>query len=281
MRILITNDDGYKAKGIKELVDILRPYGDLTVVAPKHVQSATSMAVTMGLRPIAVKTLSESASEKWMYVDASPASCVKFGISIEMEDKLPDIVVSGINHGGNYATAALYSGTLGAAQEAALAGFPSIGVSLDSLAEDADFSVVARYFPAIFEALTANPAERFGIYYNVNFPAVKPEKVKGIRIAGQGVIRWVKEFTPFDYSIFEKKGITPKDMGMPALPEIEPGEEVYVMGGEVVRDPANGPYSDVNLIKDGYITITAHSILTADSEEAARLKSAGIESLVK
>ena len=108
MKILVTNDDGYRAKGIKALVEILRPYGEILVVAPKYVQSGTAMGVTMGYKPIAVKKLSEAPGESWYYLDGTPASCVKFGVGdLCPEDCPPDVIVSGINHGGNYATAAL------------------------------------------------------------------------------------------------------------------------------------------------------------------------------
>ena len=107
MKILVTNDDGFEAKGISELVEILRPYGDLTVVAPKKPQSGMSMAVSMGLRPIAVRKLSEKPGERWWYLDGTPASCIKYGIDNIFWPERPDLVVSGINHGSNAATAAL------------------------------------------------------------------------------------------------------------------------------------------------------------------------------
>ena len=281
MKILVTNDDGYRAKGIKTLVEILKPYGDILVVAPKYVQSGTSMGVTMGYKPIAVKKLSEAPGEVWYYLDGTPASCVKFGVGELYGEEVPDVIVSGINHGGNYATAALYSGTLGAAMEGALMKIPSIAVSLDSLEADADFSVVERHFPALFETLMSHLPERFGIVYNLNFPAVAPEAVKGVRIPGQGVIRWVREYAPFDPGFYERKGLMPHSLGIRNIPDPEPEEDFFVMGGTVVRDPDNGPDSDVELIAGGYITLTAHSILTTDAEEQDRLRAIGLEELIR
>ena len=277
MKILVTNDDGYRAKGLKTLVQILKPYGEITVVAPKYVQSGSSMGVTMGYKPIAVKQLSSTPGESWYYLDGMPASCVKFGVGELYGDRLPDVIVSGINHGGNYATAALYSGTLGAAMEGALMQIPSIAVSLDSLDLDADFSVVERHFPPLFEQIMSHLPERFGLVYNLNFPAVAPDEVKGLRIPGQGVIRWVREYAPFDPGIYERKGLSPRSLGIHTIPEPEPEEAVYVMGGTVVKDPANEEDSDVELISKGYITLTAHSILTTDREEQDRLRSLGME----
>lgn len=281
MKILVTNDDGYRAKGIKALVDILRPYGDILVVAPKYVQSGTAMGVTMGYKPIAVKRLSRKRGETWYYLDGTPASCVKFGAGeLCTENTLPDVIVSGINHGGNYATAALYSGTLGAAMEGSLMKIPSIAVSLDSLDPDADFSVVARYLPPIFEKLMQNMPDRFGLVYNLNFPAVPSEQVKGIKLAEQGVIRWVREYTPFDAGFYERKGLIPHVLGIRGIPDPEPEEDFYVMGGIVVKDPDNGPETDVERIAEGYITLTAHSIMTVDAPEQQRLRDLGLEKLI-
>lgn len=276
MRILITNDDGYQAKGLETLVKILRPLGELTVIAPKYHQSATSMAVTMGLRPIAVKTLC-TEPETWIYVDGTPASCVKYGIDEVYKDSMPDIVVSGINHGGNYATAACYSGTLGAAMEASLAGIPGIGVSLDDMRADADFSVAEEYLPGILEKLLPNISKRFGIYYNINFPKVPCDEVKGIKIARQGIVHWEKEFEPFDEGLYERLGTTPARMGITALPEVEPGETVWYMKGICCDNENNVPEADHRYVKGGWITVTAHNLLTIDPEENARLKNMDIE----
>ena len=278
MKILVTNDDGYRSKGLRALVSILKPFGEITVVAPKYVQSGSSMGVTMGYKPIAVKKLSEAPGEVWYYLDGTPASCVKFGIgNLFGETDLPDVIVSGINHGGNYATAALYSGTVGAATEGALVCVPSIAVSLDSLDDDADFSVVAAHFPALFRRLMDNLPGRFGLLYNLNFPSVAPEAVQGVRIAEQGVIRWVREYAPFDPGIYGRKGVSPESLGIRIIPDPEPGEELYVMGGTVVKDPDNRADSDVELIARGFITITAHSILTTDAQEQDRLRALGFE----
>ena len=142
MRILVSNDDGYQARGIRSLVEALRQFGELTIVAPKSAQSGMSMAVSMGFKPIAVKHLYDLPGEDWWYLDGTPASCIKFGIDNIFWPAKPDLVVTGINHGNNAATATLYSGTIGAAMEGALYGIPAIGVSLDTFDEDADFSAV-------------------------------------------------------------------------------------------------------------------------------------------
>ena len=174
MKILITNDDGYKARGLEALIEIMRPFGEITVVAPKYHQSGMSMAISLGFKRIAVK---QTAPGRW-YLDGTPASCVKFGIdNILLGDKRPDVVVCGINHGSNAATASLYSGTLGAAQEAAVNGIVGIGVSLDDFSPEGDFSAVKALFPGIFSKIMEENPRRKGVYYNINVPKASLEEI--------------------------------------------------------------------------------------------------------
>lgn len=276
MRILVTNDDGYNYKGIRSLVKLLRPWGELTVVAPKYHQSGTSMGVNLGYRPVAAKMIGHSPSERWYYLDGTPASCVKYAFDeVYGIDELPDLVVSGINHGANAGAAALYSGTLGATQEAALAGVPAVGVSLDNLSRDADFSVVEELFPDILKTLMDNMSDKFGVYYNVNFPDIPVGQIKGVKLARQGIQHWYKEFRPYDYDIFDKLGIKPQEMGIAGFPAVEPGEEVFVMAGDLIGDARNDGSCDNILLSEGYITITVHTIDTTDYAELERLRMSG------
>lgn len=273
MRILITNDDGYEAKGIRVLADIMKKFGEVTVIAPKKHQSGMSMAVSLGFRQIAHKYLGDG----WHYVDATPASCVKFGLNTLFLDNFPDVVVSGINHGSNAATASCYSGTLGAAEEAALNGIPAIGVSLDTLHPDADFSGVQKYFGDIFSKLMADLPKKHGVYYNVNFPDIAADRIKGIRTGYQGLGRWVKEFKEWDAEHYRKFGITPEMLGQSSSPVIEEGEDLYMMVGEFLDDPRNSDDADHRLVNDGYISIVAHNVDCTDYQERARLDSNGLE----
>lgn len=276
MKILVCNDDGYNYAGIKHLVKILKPYGDIVVVTPKYHQSGASTAVTMGLKPIAVKKFIDEPGEQWWYLDATPASCVKWGLDEIFTDSLPDLLVSGINHGANAASAAIYSGTLGAAEEGALAGITSIGVSLDDMRVQADFTTVEQLFPRILEWILANRSTRYGVYYNVNFPRLAASEIKGVRLAKQGIAHWVKEFRPYDYDIFDKIGITPADMGIAGFPKVESGETVYVMMGDYKEDPRNDAESDCVLLSQGYITISVHNIDSTDYTELERLRKCDI-----
>lgn len=268
MRILITNDDGYQAKGIKVLAEIMKEFGEVTVIAPKTHQSGMSMAVSLGFKQIAHKDLGEG----WHYVDATPASCVKFGLNTMFLNDYPDVVVSGINHGSNASNASCYSGTLGAAEEAALNGIPAIGVSLDTLHPDADFSGVAAYFGEIFKKLMSDLPQKYGVYYNVNFPDIPAEDIKGVRIGYQGLGRWVREFKEWDLKHYEKYGITPELLGQSSHSVLEEGEELYMMVGDFEDDPRNTPEADHLLVKEGYVSIVAHNVDCTDYQEVERLK---------
>ena len=268
MRILITNDDGYEAKGIHVLCQIMKQFGEVTVIAPKKHQSGMSMAVSLGFRQIAHKNLGDG----WHYVDATPASCVKFGLNTLFLDNYPDVVVSGINHGSNAATASCYSGTLGAAEEAALNGIPAIGVSLDTLRPDADFSAVSEFFGEIFVKLMKDYPARHGVFYNVNFPNISAGQIKGSKVGYQGLGRWVREFKEWDVKHYEKYGLTPEMLGQSSTPVLEDGEDLYMMVGDFEDDPRNTADADHRIMADGYISITAHNVDSTDYQEIERLK---------
>lgn len=267
MRILITNDDGYKAKGIKVLADIMSRFGEVTVIAPKHHQSGMSMALSLGFKQISHKDLGDG----WHYIDATPASCIKFGLNTIFENNFPDVVISGINHGSNASVASCYSGTLGAAAEAALNGIPAIGVSLCTLHPDADFSAVEKYFGEIFTSLMNDYPKRHGIYYNVNFPNIPVSDIKGIRAGTQGIGRWVREFQEWDANYYAKYGVTPEMLGLSSNPVLEDGEKLYMMVGNFMDDERNTENADHRLVEQGYISIVAHNIDSTDHEETERL----------
>ena len=286
MRILITNDDGYQAKGIKVLAEIMKKFGEVTVIAAKTHQSGMSMAVPLGFKQIAHRNFGynnpnpykaskevEGHPVEWHYVDATPASCVKFGLNTMFLGNYPDVVVSGINHGSNAATASCYSGTLGAAAEAALNGIPAIGVSLDTLHPDADFSAVEKYFGDIFQKLMTELPQKHGIYYNVNFPDIPAEEIKGVRVGNQGRGRWVREFKEWDARHYAKYGLTPEMLGQSSNPVLEEGEDLYMMVGDFEDDATNTPEADHLLVAEGYISVVAHNIDCTDYCETDRLNS--------
>lgn len=270
MKIIITNDDGFEAKGIHSLVEIMRPFGELTIVSPKKPQSGMSMAVTMGHKPIAVKKLSETEGESWWYLDGTPASCVKFAIDNILYPERPDLVVSGINHGNNAATAAIYSGTIGAAMEGAVNGIPSIGISLDSYDPDADFSAIKALLPGLINQILEKRSGDKGQFFNINFPDLPASEIKGVKLCHMGMAHWEKEYQDY-HEFLERTGRQASAEALDYLNNLEEGEEVYVMAGDFTSDEGNCYPADHLLLEDGYITITPHNIDNSDHSEKDRL----------
>ena len=270
MRILITNDDGIEAKGLQALVGVLRAYGELTIVAPKRAQSGMSMAVTMGYKPIAVRHLEQKDGEDWWYLDGTPASCIKYGIDNVLYPERPDLVVSGVNHGSNAATASIYSGTIGAAMEGAVNRIPAIGVSLDAFSADADFSCVEALLPGILDRLLPQMDGRYGLFYNINFPALPADRIHGIRVTRMGRAHWEHEYQPYG-EFLTARGHVPSEDDCRYLAHLEPGEELVVMAGDFTDDGDNPAEADHLLLAQGYVTITPENIDNTDTREIERL----------
>ena len=269
MKILLSNDDGINAGGLQALADVMAGFGEVTVVAPKFHQSAMSMAVSLGKRKLAYKAVPEKGPGSWHYLDATPASCVKFGLEYFYEHRNPDLFVSGINHGSNAASAANYSATMGAAEEAAINGVKSIGVSLCNFSQDADFSVVSKYLPSIIEFLLNNwPEGKYGLFYNVNFPDVA--EPKGVRITRQGRGHWEREFQEWDLAALD--AYASSGFGLPSSNgTLEPGEKAYMMIGDFIDDEPSSQDADHVANNEGWITVTPCTIDSTDYEEYRRL----------
>ena len=256
--ILAINDDSINALGLMHLVNLFRRYGDITVVAPKEPQSAKAASLTMD-RPLHLAHLRDVEPEgdlggvRIYSLDGTPCDCAKMGINMFIEEgRMPDLVISGINHGSNASAAAIYSGTLGATKEAAMYGIPAIGFSIDTHEENPDFSIIDHYLDDIMDRFFDVPP-RIGTYLNINFPDIAPEQVRGIRMACQGRGRWHKEF----------------------VREIDPrGREIYWMVGEFMNLASGGEelYDDHILMRDGFITIVPHTVDTTDYPEMERLE---------
>lgn len=270
MRIIVTNDDGFDAKGIKVLAGILRAFGDLTIVAPKKPQSGMSMAITMGYKPIAVRKISEQPGESWWYLDGTPASCVKFAQDNILLPIQADLVVSGINHGSNAATASIYSGTIGAAMEGAVNSIPSIGVSLDSFDPDADFSAIEELLPGILDKLISKMEKGKGVFYNINFPALPASRIRGVKICHMAMAHWEKEYVDFN-EFLELKGRRATEEDLRYIAQAHPDEQIYVMAGDCIPHPQNRQDSDMVALKEGWITITPQNIDNTDFKEIDRL----------
>ncbi len=186
--ILVTNDDGIHAKGLHELIEVMRLFGDIAVIAPEVAMSGMSNAITAD-RPLRAVKLSEEPGMTVFKCSGTPVDCVKLGFNHLLE-RTPDYVVSGINHGANSSISVIYSGTMGAAIEGCLHGVPSIGFSLLDFNQDADFGKAKIYTARIFQALLENELPRYTCL-NVNIPVGVP---KGIKFCRQARGKWTEEF---------------------------------------------------------------------------------------
>lgn len=192
--ILVSNDDGITAPGIHTLVKVAKKIGDVVVVAPDSPQSGMGHAITIGNtlrldKSIALEDLDVEAYE----CSGTPADCVKLAKFHVLKDRRPDLVVSGINHGSNSSISVLYSGTMSAAIEGAIEGFPSIGFSLCDYGHDADFSHTEEFVEQIIRQAIENGIPE-NVALNVNFPKKNAEKIKGIKICRQAHAKWQEEF---------------------------------------------------------------------------------------
>lgn len=189
--ILITNDDGYNAPGLKKLVDIMRRLGDVVVVTSEQGQSAMGHAITIKV-PLYFKLAVEEPGYKEYITNGTPADCIKLGLH-KIVDKRPKLAVSGINHGSNSSINIIYSGTMAGALEASMGGIPSIGFSILDYSLEADFSLAEKYIESISKKVLENGLPE-GIALNVNFPKSNGSDYKGLKVCRQGKAYWKEDF---------------------------------------------------------------------------------------
>jgi 5'-nucleotidase len=188
--ILVCNDDGITAPGIRNLIEVAREFGDVVVVAPDKPQSAMGHAITINatlrVHPMRSDGILEYACS------GTPVDCIKLAVNKILHRK-PDLLVSGINHGSNASINVIYSGTMSAAMEGAMEGIPSIGFSLLDHSIDADFSA-AKHYARIIIGQALNDQMPDGICLNVNIPNVSTEMIQGIKVCRQARANWEEEF---------------------------------------------------------------------------------------
>ncbi|MGF1638157.1 MAG: 5'/3'-nucleotidase SurE [Cyclobacteriaceae bacterium] len=190
--ILVSNDDGITAKGIKVLVELMKTLGEVVVVAPDGPQSGMGHAITVG-NTLRLTEINEFEGVKSYQCSGTPADCVKLAKHHIFKSKKPDLVVSGINHGSNTSISVIYSGTMSAAVEAAIDNIPAIGFSLCDYNPDADFSHIEEHVVRIArEVLEKGMPKELAL--NVNFPKKSAQKLKGIKICRQTRAKWQEEF---------------------------------------------------------------------------------------
>ena len=242
MKLLISNDDGVYAAGIRALANTMAEAGhDVSVVCPDRERSATGHGLTLHqpIRAEIVESLFHPAVKAWA-CDGTPSDCVKLALWALL-DSPPELVLSGINQGANLGTEILYSGTVSAAMEGLIEGIPSIAFSLASYSSQ-NFEPAANFAKILVEQL-CNKSLPDSMLLNVNIPAVESSQIKGVKFTRQGVRRYV--------DVFDKR-VDPR------------GKTYYWLTGEVLEDaeppvnfnlPENIPI-DVRVIHDNYISIT-------------------------
>lgn len=190
--ILITNDDGFGAKGLKTIIEVARRYGRVVAVAPELHQSGKSHSITMH-NPLYLRTLQVEKDLEIYACSGTPVDCVKLAFDHLLADRVPDITISGINHGSNSAISVLYSGTMGAAIEASFYGRPAIGFSLMDHDPDADFTAAAAIADKILKRIMSGEIKS-PMCLNVNIPVLPLEEIRGIRVCRQNEGYWKETF---------------------------------------------------------------------------------------
>lgn len=239
--ILITNDDGYFAKGIEVLTKLMMQLGDVVVMAPDGPRSGQSNALTV-TQPIRFIKAEEAPGIVKYSCTGTPTDCVKIALN-EVVDRKPDLLVSGINHGSNAAINVIYSGTMGAALEGCENSIPSVGFSICNYSPDADFSVFEPFMLQIAKDVLQHGMPN-GICLNVNAPG---KEIKGMKMARQCIGYWTEEFA---------KGIDPR------------GQDYYWLTGHFHNYEPEAEDTDEWALSQGYISIvptkidmTAHEVI--------------------
>lgn len=248
-QILVVNDDGVTAPGIKALIEAVMPLGDVYVVAPDSPQSGMGHAITLN-KPLRLAEVHLfDGVVKAFQCNGTPVDCVKIAVDKVLHRK-PDLCVSGINHGSNSSVNILYSGTMSAAVEAGLEGIPSVGFSLCNFSWEADFSAAKKYVNLIAKEILTNGLPK-NTLLNVNIPKLSDEEIKGVKICRQANAKWEEEYVerqdPF-------------------------GRNYYWLTGQFVNHD-KGTDTDEWALANGYISIvpvqfdlTAHHAITYINE---------------
>ena len=190
--ILVTNDDGINAPGIRTLISIMKDIGDIVVVAPDSPQSGMGHAITINSTLHSSRITPKDSEITEYSCSGTPADCVKLAIN-ELMPRKPDLCVSGINHGSNSSINVIYSGTMSAAIEAGIEGVPAIGFSLLDYRWNADFEQSKNFISMITLNALKNGIPK-GVVLNVNIPSVRKSDIKGVKICRQAMAYWIEEF---------------------------------------------------------------------------------------
>lgn len=189
--ILVTNDDGLEARGLKSLIKVVRPFGRVVVVAPLEAKSGMSHAITVK-NPLILEKIRKQENLEIFGCNGTPVDCVKIALN-QVLDKKPDLLVSGFNHGANSSVSIFYSGTMAAAMEGCINKIPSIGISLVSHNPDADLTATEHFGEKIINKVIENGLPG-SICLNVNVPKIPLNRISGIKVCRQNQGHWQEEF---------------------------------------------------------------------------------------
>lgn len=228
--ILVSNDDSINAPGIKALVEVAKKFGDVVVVAPDSPQSGMGHAITIH-EPLRLHKVEVFEDVEAYQCSGTPADCVKIAID-KVLYRLPDLCISGINHGSNASINVIYSGTMSAAVEAAIANIPSIGFSLLDFSFDADFEASKHYAEIVIRELLNNGLPN-ACLLNVNIPKLPLNDIRGLRVCRQGIAKWEEEFD---------KRVDPS------------GREYYWLTGRF-ENRDKGEDTDIWALENGYVSV--------------------------
>lgn len=258
MHILISNDDGIFALGIRILANTIANHGyKVTVIAPDRERSATGHGLTLHhpIRADLIEGIFAPEVTAWS-CSGTPSDCVKLGLSAVLKEK-PDFVISGINQGSNLGTDILYSGTVSAAMEGTIDGITSIALSLASFTKK-EFQPAANYAVKLIEQLINNPLPEPTLL-NVNIPPVAEADIAGVKITRQGIRRYIENFQ----ERVDPRGRCYYWLAGELVEEIEQPEHIYL--------PPDLP-TDVQGNKENYITITPLQYNLTDVVTVKRLQ---------
>jgi len=234
--ILVTNDDGIHAPGLKVLLDVMEEFGKVVMISSKDIMSGKSMAITV-IDPLRAHIVDETDKHRVYVTNGTPTDCIKLSLNSLLERK-PDLIVSGINQGANSSVSVLYSGTMGAVIEGCLYGIDSVGFSLTSYSSKADYSVCRESIRTVTDYVLKNPLPKH-ICLNVNIPAIKQEEIKGIKVCRQSVGNWQEEFVKRTDPI---------------------GHDYYWLSGSFNNHEPDAEDTDEWALKNGYVSVVPQTI---------------------
>lgn len=251
--ILVTNDDGFRAKGFESIIEMAKPFGRIIAVAPEDGNSGMSHAITIKT-PLRLKKRSRTDDVELYSVNGTPVDCVKLAMN-QLFTTPPDLILSGINHGSNSSVSIFYSGTMAATIEGCFYNIPSVGFSLLDYSSNPDFSAAVIYGKTVIQKVLENGLSK-GCCLNVNIPILPAEEIKGIRICRQNRGIWREEF---------EKRVDPH------------GHEYFWLTGYFHNNEPDASDTDEWALANGYISIVPISIDLTNYKEIEKLNGWGFQ----